>query len=501
MRSWRSVVFLFSLALLLCRTPASANNVTITNVSLAPLGNGLAQIEFDLSWENSWRDSTNFDACWLFVKYSLDGGTRWRHVTLATSGTNPASFSPGTNTDLQVVVPADKKGAFIQRTSAGEGTAASDDVRLVWNFAADGVSSNAQAQIRVMGLEMVFIPEGSFYCGGNTNSSLTSYLHMLPVTYINTSDMSQTNTSGLGTIASPYVGSPLCGRPGNVLGTFSNGYPNGYNAYYIMKYELSEGMYVDFLNTLTREQALSRYPNMAGILARSTITGSFSELGGSFSSSAPNRAMVFYYWYDCHFDTTAVVDWSGLRPATELEFVKAGRGPGLPVDLEYAWGTTNRYLYSNVVNDATALEAPSTNYPNANLNMLSCVPAGPIRNGAFATNGSDRIKAGAGYYGVMELSGNVIDRVLPTGGQKASGASVDMTAICPAYNGAHGDGELNSFGMTDMAGLPFSGAYTFAACGGGWGTAALECSLASRRTWSYLYNSGNGGIRAARTAP
>jgi hypothetical protein len=64
-----------------------ANNLQITNVVATALGGGQASVEFDLSWENSWRDAENFDAVWVFLKYRVDGAPAWRHVTLAETAT------------------------------------------------------------------------------------------------------------------------------------------------------------------------------------------------------------------------------------------------------------------------------------------------------------------------------------------------------------------------------------------------------------------------------
>ena len=51
-----------------------ANNIQISNVSIT--GQNTASkykmIQFDISWENSWRTSTeqsNWDAAWIFIKY------------------------------------------------------------------------------------------------------------------------------------------------------------------------------------------------------------------------------------------------------------------------------------------------------------------------------------------------------------------------------------------------------------------------------------------------
>ncbi len=62
-----------------------ANNITVSNISLENLNEpNWVQIEFDLSWENSWRLSagpSNWDAAWVFIKYRVNSG-EWAHAQL-----------------------------------------------------------------------------------------------------------------------------------------------------------------------------------------------------------------------------------------------------------------------------------------------------------------------------------------------------------------------------------------------------------------------------------
>ena len=63
---------------------------------------------------------------------------------------------------------------------------------FVWDFAGDGVSSNAQAIVKVMGIEMVYIPEGPFYVGDTDNNRPDGNQHVLCCTYIDSPDPSKT---------------------------------------------------------------------------------------------------------------------------------------------------------------------------------------------------------------------------------------------------------------------------------------------------------------------
>ena len=68
-----------------------ANNLVVTNLALVNVTNGTADLEFDVSWDNSWRAAwsdnggtvtvTNWDAVWVFAKYRFSGSP-WKHLQL-----------------------------------------------------------------------------------------------------------------------------------------------------------------------------------------------------------------------------------------------------------------------------------------------------------------------------------------------------------------------------------------------------------------------------------
>ena len=147
--------FLFFASYLLLSSQVHANNITVSNVQLGSQDTGAhtMAIQFDISWEISWRDAgspsptANFDAAWVFIKYSLDDGVTWSHATLKTSGTNPAGFSrgaailAGAGSNVDIVVPPDKYGAFVQiaSTNTGLGTLSAANLQFIWDY--DSVSS------------------------------------------------------------------------------------------------------------------------------------------------------------------------------------------------------------------------------------------------------------------------------------------------------------------------------------------------------------------------
>ena len=97
-----------------------------------------------------------------------------------------------------------------------------------------------------------------------------------------------------------------------------------------MKYEVSQGQFVAFLNTLTASQQVTY--QAAGWSGRNTIVFA----GPIASTTTPDRAMLAA----SSDDLLAYMDWAGLRPMTGFEFEKACRGPSTFPN-EYAWGTAS----------------------------------------------------------------------------------------------------------------------------------------------------------------
>jgi hypothetical protein len=148
------------------------------------------------------------------------------------------------------------------------------------------------------------------------------------------------------------------------------------------------------------------------------------------------------------FDLAAYLDWAALRPMTELEFEKVCRGPQPRVAGEYAWGSTQATaVFSNALNNAfQSNEVPSVAVNNGmcafGVNTSSSV-YGPVRVGAMATGTSGRLSSGAGYYGVMDMSGNVWETVIGT-----------YYAAGTTYTGTLGDGSLDATGAANQPTWP-----------------------------------------------
>lgn len=392
------------------------------------------------------------------------------------------------------VVPDDGKGAFVQRTTTGRGTLATSGMRLLWDLQQDGVNAEAQGRIHLYGLEMVYIPEGPFYVGdGISASSFT-------VTYINSPYMTNTVASGSGTIESPRMNLTAgMGRPYGISGSFTNLYPNGYNAYYIMKYELSRAGYLDFLNNITETQAatLRDYANTQNFVGtQNAISGSHPD----FSNLHPWRAATLNAGsapsYSGWREFFAWLDWAALRPMTEMEYEKAARGPLPPKPRDFPWGHGARHLANRFVNSNTPEETKAIRSANliSSGTYNKIFPNAPMRPGGLALPDSDQFEAGASYYGVLELAGNNCERTISSG-----------TSAPKGFSGLHGDGTLNSDGTANVPDWPYPtevkyGGTSVGVRGGNWESASRNCAISDRyRAEQNYYVSG--GIRAVRSAP
>jgi formylglycine-generating enzyme required for sulfatase activity len=464
---------IFSLTAILFTTISMANNIAVANASLSgqDVGANTTIVNFDVSWENSWRTNTNennYDGAWIFVKFRKMGTLDWRHCTINTSG-----FVPATGGAFSV--PTDGKGAFIYKASAtGVSNVNYIGNQIIWNYGVDGILDNETVEIRVFALEMVYIPQGTFQLG---------------------SGGIETNGFKLGATSSPFDVTAAAinfGTTGSVLNTNGNGpttgtlaaaYPTGFNAFWIMKYETSQQQYVDFLNHID--------------LARATFndnTGIRTGVHPNFTANQPERAVG-------NSNTqrlAAMADWSGLRPFTEMEYEKACRGYNTPaVPNEYPWGNTTIVALSTVTNVGLANETVATP-ASANAVITSTYPGNiPARVGIFArTTGSTRVLSGGTYYGVMNMGDNVAEICIN---------AVSTTGL--AFDGSlHGDGYLAASGSSNITNWTTYGAYGWR--GTGYDGAIADARLSSRTTVNF-YTSNYGsdaiiapnGIRLARTAP
>jgi hypothetical protein len=408
--NFKSFLFACSLVLLM-GTGAFANNMLVQNVTT--LGNDAVnrtiQVQFDVSWDNSWRDEINYDAAWIFMKFKNASGV-WQHVQL-----NQTGFVAGTGTANTVQVTADKVGSWLYRSGLGSGTFTSTGMQLQWNYGLAGLTSVTGLEVRVFAVEMVYVPEGEFnvakgfyivpsVCCSSFNGSINAPGSNFPV--INTK-LTPTLTYSDGTSASVRIKGDA-GIDTNNDGVIDNTtYPIGYKAFYCYKYELTEQQYADFLNTLTTNQI-----STLGV-AGTTITlanGQYFASSPNLACGNANAARLFAY-----------ADWSGIRPMSILEFNKATFGPLQPVFINACCPNISGYAAGATCSGC---------WPQPYAERLTSV-------GSYATVSSNRGNSGATFYGCLDFTGNSVEPV------------VKLNSY--GFTEANGNGSLTSNGNSDIS--------------------------------------------------
>jgi len=495
-----------------------ANNIQISNVILTGQNttSDYTMVQFDLTWENSWRASagpSNWDAAWVFVKYRIGSGP-WLHAYLNNTG-----HSTGTGTATTITpgllntanafnsTTNPEMGAFIHRSGDGAGTFSQTGLQLRWNYGANGIADAEPVDIKVFAVEMVYVPSGSFQVGDGSTVINGQFRNGPTNTPFTISSEAAITLGGLseGSLNNNNVGGMPVGDGFNNATslTLPAAFPKGFNAFYCMKYEVTQQQWIDFFNVLENTQKTNRditggTLNSTGkasdaVINRNNISwtsGDATLNGGTFGNVACN----FLSWMDC----AAFADWASLRPMTELEFEKACRGILTPVTNELAWGTTTITGATGISNSGANNEVASNAGANAVFNNNASVQ-GPLRVGSFATSSSTRSQAGASYYGIMELSGNLWERAVSVG--NATGRN--LTAPI------HGNGLLSSDGFCDIATWPgysngkVTGANGAGARGGYWIVDSNRLRISDRfyAASSFSTRRNEYGFRGVRSVP
>jgi len=489
---------LLLLLIVISSTTAFANNIAVSNVRLTGQNttNHFTLVEFDISWDNSWRTSvgpSNWDAAWVFVKYRLKTQTTWNHASLnwvdgTGSGDGHTVPTNATIASANDNGSGNSYGVFIYRNADMlQGSVSYNDVQLRWDYGDDGLADGDSVEVCVFAIEMVYVPQASFELG--SGGSETNHFYKYPTT-TNTYTVSNENAITIGASAGNLYYNADNSYAGDQAGPIPAAFPKGYDAFYCMKYEISQVQYAEFLNKLTTTQDNNRFPNANGN-QRQAITGS----PGTHTSSNPNVACNYLSWAD----VAAYLDWASLRPMTELEYEKACRGTLAAVANEYPWGTIDLAGSAYTLSNAGATnEGIATNYStsagNASYDASVGGIGGPLRCGIFAANSSNtsRETAGATYYGIMEMGGNLRERTVTVG-----------NAIGRAFTGINGDGTLGTSGDANTTNWPSNTATGVGYRGGYWYSGWSYLRVSDRTYAAKTDNSANDSLggRGVRLAP
>lgn len=417
-----------------------ANDVKIDGLSFDAASRTLT---FTVDWKNAWnyKNGDFSDAIWLFVKFHPQNGNgEWIHSDIETGSASGDGNSQLAN---------DKKGLFVflDPTVDFSGNTSAIPVSVVLH---PKIDSYLNPDIQVFAIEMVRIPDGSFYVGDGRPlardnyftdaASYTGILDAVSPPYFMSSEgsISTIDNTGIRTVNAEGIDLPTI-----ILASF----PKGTSAFYIMKYEVSQSQFIAMANTLPlRWRDLFPLGFISGDATPTARNGVRSEIDASsglkvFScdlnnNGIPNEendgtALPFNYTTDGFpFVAMLYLDWACLRPMSVFEFEKAARGILNPVAHEMAWGnsTLNQILFStdviNIGKEDEQLSSPDLAGKYLSGSMIRC--------GGLATGLTNptRTNTSSSYYGVHDLSGNLLEITIFPGTKGAFS------------NSDHGDGNV-----------------------------------------------------------
>ncbi|NNE66973.1 MAG: SUMF1/EgtB/PvdO family nonheme iron enzyme [Pyrinomonadaceae bacterium] len=399
---------LLPIAILLFSVSSFANGLKIENIRYLSKADtkGDVFVVFDLHWKNAWKNARNNDAAWVFFKFPGRNGDR--HAKVAANGHSQIDLFNEAASGIRFDVPDERTGLYVSPFANFRG-----DVswRVKVRLETEGLDDRLRSvPPKVFGVEMVYIPKGPFSLG-DKDPKATDYGAFYKSDSAGAPDGHIRIDSEAAIAVGPNSGSLYYKKAtyvGDQSGPVPATFPKGFESFYLMKYELTQGQYAEFLNSIPDSSTFSR----SNFVGRSYYQnkGTIRLEGNEFIAGKPERPMNFMTWDD----GLAFADWAGLRPMTELEFTKAARGPGLPGRNEFPWGTADTDQIARIVNS------------NNDLTMARHLSESDLNDETLPI-------FGASEYWVMDLAGSVWERVITIG-----------SADGRAFTGSTGDGNINS---------------------------------------------------------
>lgn len=377
----------------------------------------------NLSWDNAFSTEVNRDAAWIFFKASQQG-EETRHVRVSEQGHQVISSFTGVGFDVEIKSAEDQRGIFVYPSKTYSGPIHLSLKIMLERGDLNGMNLNRMA-VKAYAIEMVQIPQGPFWVGDKNPDAHAHGAIYKPDGKGNFQGLVRVDTEESRFEVSPkgdlYYQAPKK-YEGDQGGTIPATYPKGVQAFYMMKYEISEGEYVAFLNSLNKSQLSARNLLLTPAYAAERQKIVWDSLQRQFYTANPARPCAYLSWDDA----MAFADWACLRPMTEFEFTKAARGPRTEreIDGDFPWGNKPKEKVQRLPDEA------------GNLHM---------RNGwtEFTMNMGNLVYYGASFYRVMDLAGSKWERLVSIG--HPSGR---------AFDGQHGDGKLTEEGFADTPKWP-----------------------------------------------
>ncbi|WP_420315971.1 SUMF1/EgtB/PvdO family nonheme iron enzyme [Ekhidna sp.] len=456
-----------------------ATDVNVTYVeTIRAFGDRPYAINFTIEWKNSWNNDRNHDASWVFFK--LDQGNNSSHQYLKPGTGRMLWKGDPSMPDAKIEVAEDGTGLFVYGASKYRG-----DVLYHITVERDTAKTRIRTRferVEPIAIEMVYIPEGGFTLGDPDEKALNFGAFYQSDEEGNFDGLIKITAEDQQISVGPEKGSLYYQSEeeiyqGDQQGPIPSSFPKGYNAYYIMKYEVTQGLYAKFLNLIGSTAATVRAnfgsPNYK------KHGGTIRLKDSKYVAEAPERRNVYFHWDDM----MAFTDWAALRPYTEFEFTKASRGPSKPMGQEYPWNTSS-------IDDMALRIDPYTQ----NQVMLNGLTEADLTE-------SNRAQFGASYYWVMNLAGSMWEKVITVGDE-----------VGRAFTGVHGDGSISYYGYANVDDWPegFQEVKGYGYRGGGYYGVKGEItdfnpfSPIAYRTygaWSGGPRNAAYGYRASRTAP
>ena len=429
-KGMRIFAIMFSLLLLISKT-ASSTNIRVYNKYFRILpdrkvGDYVAinkenypdlknQLIFSISWDNSWRNKRNYDAAWVFVKLSPDSEATFPTETLdrlhATITSASIVGTPEGGPEGKITLSDDGLGFFIYPSESSRGT-------VTWTVSVTLSSKDLYHfgspfafDSEVNALEMVYIPKAPFYLGTADEEMLglgAYYKSGENGAFDGPFKVESESPIAIGSGKDQLWYNNFGGNlsQGDHQGPIPETFPKGYEAFYIMKYELTQGQYADFLNSLN-DYSTDFRSNIGG-RGYNKNRGTIRLKNQKYEAVDPNRPANYLNWGDI----MSYLDWASLRPMTEFEMEKSSRGPDFPASKAYSWGNDN-------------IDKLQRGYfDDGSYGMLNGMHEGQLKD-------ESRAIFGASYYWVMDLSGGLAEPVIAA-----------STKLGRVYKGSHGDGTL-----------------------------------------------------------
>ena len=360
---------------------------------------------FDLRWDNAWHNEKNHDAAWVFMKF---GGSWDNHVKLLPEGHR--ILQNRSSAKLIIEVSKDSLGFFIYPSATFRGQV-NGKLQILIDTKSQRISNSRLNGLTVHGIEMVYIPTGPFTVGSPDQPAIKR------ASFYKSDAKGQPD--GLIEIRSEaaiavgpqknalYYWSEESLYNGDQQGPVPATFPKGFDAFFVMKYELTQGQYTAFLNDIPTNWTFTRSP--IGGRDYYEKRGGIRLKNKKYVADNPHRPMN----YISFTDGLAYSDWAALRPITELEYEKAARGPATPIDAGFVWGTNTYDMLERYVN------------PDAELVLANQLDERGLTD-------EKRAVYGASYYWVMDLSGSLWEKVITIG-----------NPIGRKFKGSNGDGKLD----------------------------------------------------------